>query len=335
MVDINLIGDDQPQFDSEDNENDFQDTYSSDANELTQNSYMRGDTMDNSDYAKVIRRGGSKVGIYALFFIVIALLGVTAYILFWPGQTSKTTQSEIQTLTDIDTQMREDTTAISSNFGASEETPLTTEYISPALKEKILEFHHGINTIRQIINAIPANVNFTMITYSDGKFLFELLASGGNDINGVNAQLQQGLYSADLKLLSQDMRQIKGRQYHQALMNGSINVNETPEGANILRQPQFLSTDALNQQLTLICQQNSLTIKQFDTGIEKPEEEVMILPINIRIFGLKGNIMNLLQQLQSENINISLAKISVIATDVDLNNPNVTLVINMALYRTT
>ena len=62
MVDINLIGDDQDQFE-DDNEKDFNDNYNSDSNDFDQSSYMKGGAMDNQDYTKVIRKGGSKAGV--------------------------------------------------------------------------------------------------------------------------------------------------------------------------------------------------------------------------------------------------------------------------------
>ena len=57
MVDINLIGDNQDQFDENDDKN-FHDDYNSDPGGFDQSSYMRGESMDQQDYTKVIRWGG-------------------------------------------------------------------------------------------------------------------------------------------------------------------------------------------------------------------------------------------------------------------------------------
>ena len=331
MVDINLIGDNQDQFD-EDNDENFQDSYNSDTSGFDQSSYMKGGAMDNQDYTKVIRRGGSKAGVYILFIIVVALLAGTAYILFKsPNKAVKQTQSGFQSLDALTEQEGVDDTAVTTITPQTEATSSPTEYIAPALREKIIQSKLGINTIGQIVNTIPTNVDFTMITYSDGKFLFELLAQGSNDISNVSSLLQQKLYSADIKLLSRDSRNIKGRQYYQALINGSVNTEETSES---VQQPQFLSSQELHQRLTEICQENSLTIKQFDSGVEKDDGDLIVHPIKFRAFGLKGNAINLLQQISNENINVSFSKISLIANDVDLSNPYITLVMNIVLYRT-
>ena len=327
MVDINLIGDNQAQFD-EDNDKKSQDTYNSDSSGFDQSSYMRGGSMDQ-DYTKVIRRGGSKAGVYILFFIVIALLAATAYILFKSPQKKATrTQADFQSFTEPEAKDDSSGTKITP---AGEEASLQTGYIAPGLKEKIVQSQLGINTIGQIVNTIPTNVDFTMITYSDGNFLFELLAQGNNDINNVSSLLQQKLYSADIKLLSRDTRNIKGRQYYQALIKGSVNPEEAP--ANV-QQPRFLTLEEFHQWLINICQESGLTIKQFDRGVEKNEGELIVQPIKFRAFGLKGNAINLLQQISNENINVGFEKISLIANDVDLSNPYIHLVMNIALFRT-
>ncbi len=317
MVDINLIGDNQAQFD-EDNDKDFKDTYNSDSSGLDQSSYMRGGAMDQ-DYTKVIRRGGSKASVYILFFIVIALLAATAYILFKsPQKNAKQTQTG-------------DDTAGTKITPAGEEASLQTGYIAAGLKEKIIQSKLGINTIGQIVNTIPTNVDFTMITYSDGNFLFELLAHGNNDINNVSSLLKKKLYFANIKLLSRDTRTIKGRQYYQALINGSVNPEEAPTD---VQQPRFLTSEEFHRWLITICQESGLTIKQFDRGVEKKEGELIVQPIKFRAFGLKGNAINLLQQILNENINVGFEKISLIANDVDLSNPYIHLVMNIALFRT-
>ena len=327
MVDINLIGDNQAKFD-EDNDKDLQDTYNSDSSGFDQSSYMRGGAMDQ-DYTKVIRRGGSKVGVYILFFIVIALLAATAYILFKsPQKNANQTKTDVESFTEPGAM---NDTAGTKITPAGEETSLTTEYIAPGLKEKIIQSKLGINTIGQIVNTIPTNVDFTMITYSDGNFLFELLAQGKNDINNVSSLLQQKLYSADIKLLSRDIRNIKGRQYYQALINGRVNTEEAPVG---VQQPRFLTSEEFHQRLITICQEAGLTIKQFDAGVEKNEGELIVQPIKFRAFGLKGNAINLLQQISIENINVGFEKISLIVNDTDLSNPYITLVMNITIFRT-
>ncbi|MBC8184252.1 hypothetical protein H8E88_24420 [candidate division KSB1 bacterium] len=326
MVDINLIGDDQDQFE-DDNEKDFNDNYDSDSNDFDQSSYMKGGTMDNQDYTKVIRKGGSKAGVYILFIIVIALLAVVAYILF---KSEKTEEIAQQDFPYTETQLEDDTAGTNIDQPDEFDSSLPSETISPELKEKVIQCQVGINTIEQIVNTIPANVDFTMITYSDGKFLSELLATREGDIDNVNTQLKQRINSATIKILSRDKRNVKGKQYYQALINGSLNQDAMTGTA---RQPMFLSSEEFRQKLTTMCQESNLTVKQFNVAVEKSEGSLIIQPIKFRAFGLKANATSILKQILAENLNISFSKISLIANDIDLSNPYIALVMNIELYR--
>ena len=327
MVDINLIGDDQDQFE-DDNEKDFNDNYNSDSNDFDQSSYMKGGAMDNQDYTKVIRKGGSKAGVYILFIIVIVLLAVVAYILFKPGKPGEITQPDLPLITE--TQYEEDTTGITIDQEDDFDSSLPSETITPELKEKVIESQVGINTIGQIENTIPANVDFTMITYSDGKFLSELLATNEGDIDNVKTQLDQRLNSVTIKVLSRDKRNVKGKQYYQALINGSLN-QDGMSGAT--QQPVFLSSEEFRQKLTMMCQESNLTVKQCDVAAEKREGNLFVQPIKFRAFGLKTDATSILEQILAENLNISFSKISLIANDIDLSNPYIALVMNIELYR--
>jgi len=328
MVDINLIGDDQTQYENEENEKDFQDTYSSDANELTQNTYMRGETIDSSEYAKVIRRGGSKAGVFVLFVVVVGLLAVTAYILFKPTSTKQQSQTESPEATQMPVDEGIDTTSL--NVASQMETGSDLgSNISLALKENIIKSRQGFDVVNQVVNSIPSKISFTMITYNDGNVLFELLADTESEISDIEAVLRQKVYSANIRILSHDLRYIKGKQYYQALLNGKVDVSSV---SGVIQRPQFLTSDELYQRLKVFCEDNGLRIKQFDTGTERNQGDLNVLPITFRAFGIKAGIMNLMQQILAENINVSFVKISLIANEADLQRPYLTLVLNLTLY---
>ncbi|UCE05863.1 MAG: hypothetical protein JSW07_20105, partial [bacterium] len=110
MVDINLIGDDQAQFEGEENEKEFQESYESDLNEPTPSSYLDSGHIADSDYTRMISRGGSKKLVYILAACSIILLAAVAWFIFQPGkgmkitsEPPKTTLSETETTTFEDT----------------------------------------------------------------------------------------------------------------------------------------------------------------------------------------------------------------------------------------
>jgi len=94
MVDINLIGDDQTQFEGEDNEKEFQESYESDLNEPTPSSYMSSGHIDDSDYTRMISRGGSKKLVYILAVCSVILLAVVAWFLIFQQGKGKRTITE-------------------------------------------------------------------------------------------------------------------------------------------------------------------------------------------------------------------------------------------------
>jgi hypothetical protein len=332
MVDINLIGDDQSQFEGEENEKEFQESYESDLNEPAPSSYVGSGHIDDSDYSRVLSRGGSKKIVYILAACSIILLAVVAWFIFQPGKGKKTTyEPPVTTFSEPETTTYEDTSG-ALNF-ETEANVIPTSPLSPALRERIVKSYRGINTVSNILNAIPSNINFTMISYSDGKFLLEFLSAGDADINHVNSQLQQTLYSANVNLLSKDNRNIQSRQFRQALVNGNVDINQSPGELNNPQEPIYLSSADLQNQLASICQQAGLTIKQFDAGLEKADGQFMILPIKFKATGQKSHISAFLQQLINANINISFSKISLIANEADLSDPKITLLLNIGLYR--
>lgn len=332
MVDINLIGDDQTQFEGEESEKEFQESYESDLNEPTPSSFMGSSHIDDADYTRMISRGSSKKLVYILAACSVILLAAVAWFIFQPGKSKKLSYEPPPTaLTEPETTTFEDT---SNAYNPAPETNIIpTATLSPGLRDRVVKSHRGISTVSNILNTIPSNVNFTMISYSDGEFLLEFLTGGDAEINTVSSQIQQTLASADVKLLSKENRTVQNRSFRQALVNGNVNISQGAEISNP-QEPTFYGSNDLKNQVANICQQAGLTLKQFDAGREKSEGEFMILPIIFKATGQKSNVLSFLQQLSSANLNISFAKISLIADETELINPNITLLMNIGLYRT-
>ncbi len=112
-----------------------------------------------------------------------------------------------------------------------------------------------------------------------------------------------------------------------------MNINQGGSELTNPQEPTYLSSTDLQNQISNISRQAGLTIKQFDAGREKAEGGFMILPIIFKARGQKSNILSFLQQLNSANLNISFAKISLIANEAELTDPNITLLLNIGLYR--
>jgi hypothetical protein len=331
MVDINLIGDDQTQFEGEESEKEFQESYEPEPSEPTPSSYLGSSHIDDTDYTRMISRGGSKKLVYILAACSVVLIAAVAWFMFQPGKSKKPVYEPPTTaLTETENSTFEDTSK--NNTYTPETNIIPTSTLSPALREVVVSSHRGISTVSNILGTIPSNVNFTMISYSDGEFLLEFLTGGDAEINNVSSQIQQTLASGDVKLLSKESRTVQNRSFRQALVNGNVNVNQSGDFSNP-QEPTFYSANDLQIQMTNICRQAGLTLKQFEAGREKSGGEFMMLPIMFKATGQKSNVLTFLQQLNSSNLNISFAKISLIADETELINPNITLLMNIELYR--
>lgn len=338
MVDINLIGDDQTQFEPDENEKEFQDAYSPDSGDFSQNNFMRNDSFENTDYTKVIRKSGSKVGVIILFLIVLALLAVTAYILFKPAKTQRISAidnadmgGEVEAVPPEDTSLTPVEENLAPATTATEEQPSSTmtTAIPATVLDRITRSYSGFNAINQLVNSIPPAVNFTMITYSDGKVLFELLSSDEATLSDIDAVLQQRMPSANLQKVSSSSKTIKERRYYQTLVKGEIGSGRAP----VSSLPRFLEPAEMKQLLGRVCEQQGVRLIEMNQGVERIEDNLAVSPVTIRISGLKSNLLQTMKSLLDENVNISFVKISLIANEMELGNPEMKLVLHVSMYR--
>lgn len=332
MVDINLIGDDQPRADEQDNtEQEFRGNYEPESNEPTTSSYMGGGSIDDTDYSRYMNRSGSKKMVYLLGVFSVILLAAVVWFMLQSAKGKKATiQPPITQQPTVEQPVTQPGGVPSTSAPDANIAP--TAAISPSLRDRIVKSRQGLRTVSDIINAIPSNVNFTILSYSDGVFFVEYLASDDAAISSASNQLQQALATAEVKLLSRENRTIQNRNFRQALVNGNVNIQQgAAEFANLV-PPNYISGSELQGHLKNLAQQTGLNIKQLELGREKTEGEFVVLPVLFRAQGSKSGILSFIQQINNANFNISFAKISVIP-GANLSNTNITLVLNIGLYR--
>ncbi len=325
MVDINLIGDDQTQDDGDKGKQDFKNSFESEYNEPTPSTLDGRGGLDEMEFPGMPRqRSSNKKTVYLLVVASVALLALVGYFFMKSGQGKKgpasVTESRIAT----------DTTSFVSG---ADRSMMGAAGLSPVLKDRIVNTQRGINTITQIVNTIPANVNCTMVSYSDGTFLLEVLATGDPDINSLNSQLQRALAPAEVRLLSKDVRTVQRKQLRQALMSGDVKLAQDASSMGVAQPPAYLSSAELQTRLAQICQQAGLTVKQYSAGMEKTEGQFLIAPIQFRGQGPKSSVLAFFQQVLNQNLNVTFSKIVLIGSNVDLTDQNITLVLNINLYR--
>ncbi|MDZ7264710.1 MAG: hypothetical protein ONB16_09010 [candidate division KSB1 bacterium] len=324
MVDINLIGDDQTQDDGDKGKQDFQNSFESEFNEPTPSTFGGRSGLDETEFPGMpSQRSSSKKTVYVLVFASIALLALVGYFFMKSGHGKRSPAS----VTD---RIKADTSRFLSD---ADRGMMPATALSPVLRDRIVNTQRGINTITQIVNTIPANVNCTMVSYSDGAFLLEVLATGDPDITSLNSQLQRALAPAEVRLLSKDVRTVQRKQLRQALMSGDVKLAQDAGSMSISQPPAYLSSTELQTRLSQICQQAGLAVKQYTAGVEKTDGQFLISPIQFRAQGNKNSVLAFFQQVLNQNLNVTFSKIVLVGSNVDLTDQNITLVLNINLYR--
>ena len=332
MVDINLIGDDKTQPAGDESSDNFSNTYSADTGELTSDSHLPDSELDQNIYNRSYTKSSSKKTIFTIvgLLVLAVVLVVGWYLTKSPKDTSQfTDQQPIETDTKVEVPEETITTDIPGEVETTAEPVTPVVEVPLSVQQLINSTQNGVRTVETILASMPQNVNLTAITYSDGKFLAEILGRSANDISNLNAQLQQRFSGGNIRLLSQDQKNIGGYTYQQALVNGAISTG----GFGNVRPPVYLNADEIKNEFMQNCRDIGLTLKQFDIKNEIRSTDFRKIPVIFRAVGSTDNALNFLNSLVNKNLNVNLWKIVFTPLDRNLNDNRVVLILNMEVYR--
>lgn len=320
MVDINLIGDD----DKDQHENDdYSNDYDADTGDYSSESEFSDSDLDHSLYDRSYTQSKSKKTAFIIFgFLAVAAIAVVIFIVMKSSKDKPKITEEIKT----------------ESVEQADKTETPAEQVIPEqpvvniptfIRENINSTRRGIKAVETILATVPQEVNFTMIKYRDGSFLTEFLGRTSNNISEVNNILQQRFPNGNVKVLSRDKRNIEGNSYQQALLNGSISIDDS----GVLSMPNFLSPNEIKNQFTEYCKQFGLSIKKFEVNQEITSNGQKKIPVIFHAVGSKDAQLNFLNKLIEANLNVNLAKIVFIPSDlVNLSGNKINLILNMEIY---
>lgn len=319
MVDINLLGEETPQQKGEENNEDFSNTYSTDAKELTSDTHLSNSDMNDDIYDKSYTHSGSRKVIFIIVSLILiaSILSVGYYFISYKKNKSQLAESPDNKI--------EKTSKPSINTETSE---ISAVEVPLFVKEMISSSQHGVKVIETILTTLPPNINFTVIQYRDGNFLAELLGTSNTNFTDLNNKLQQKVSDGKVKILSQDKRTILGRTYKQTLLNGSI----TTPSIGFVKSPNYADSNSIKSKFSQYCKEIGLKLKQFEIKGETRTPNYKKFPVLFRAIGKKDAALNFLDKLIEENINVNLSKIVFIASERDLKNKNMNLILNMEIY---
>ncbi|MBN1154831.1 hypothetical protein JXB12_07910 [candidate division KSB1 bacterium] len=320
MVDINLLGDDKYQNDSEEESDNFSHTYSTDSKELTSDSHLSDS--DLHSYDRSYTRSSSKKSFFIIALIVSIAIIIIAYLLY---NFSRDNGRKTKQLSD---EIPASDKSATTDVLVPTPVPTIEPDLSPFVRQMVTSTQNGIHTVETILNSIPQTINFTMIQYQDGNFLTEVIGNSSAEISQLNAQLQQ-TGSEQVKLLSQEQKTYQGINYQQALLNGSLS---RPDGA-ILKEPSYLNVNNIKSDFQISCNQSGLNLKQFEVKKETQVSGYTKVPVFFRAVGTKKAAMDFLADLKNKNLNVNLSKIVLIGSEKLKSQDNINLILNMEVYQ--
>jgi len=323
MVDINLLGDDQEQqYDGDEKNDDFSNTYNEDKSELSSEPNYSDLDFDQNLYDKSYAKGGSKKSVFIIggLIIVIAVLASVYYLTSHSNDESQQIESTNTKVADI----QEPLIDISKEVSVTEQPAVE---VPGFIKEMVNSTQHGIRTVETILATIPKDVNFTLIQYRDGNFLTELLGKSNANISDLNNQLQQKLAGGNVKV-TRDKRNIRGVSYQQALLDGNFSTVDV----GLINIPNYMGSDEIKNEFTQFCQQLGLNLKQFDVKSEVRTANLRKIPVIFSAKGNKDSALNFLNKLIEKNINVNLSKIVLVPTAGNFNDKRINLILNMEIY---
>lgn len=334
MVDINLLGeeDDAQQDNNEENSENFsEETYSNNTEELTSDQDYTDSELDDSIYGSYSNNTSKKSVFIAIGVILIISISVTAYFLLGSRGDDPTTTNE-DAVENVAVDQKEPKSESEKETKAQDELithDIPKPEVAPYIKEVVVSNKNGIRTIETILATIPPSANFTMIRYSDGNFLTEILANSTTHFTTINNELKQKLTNASVKILSQDNKNIQGRNYKQALFNIDVELSNF----DYVEEPTYMQRGEIKNTFKQYCNQLGLRLKEFDLKDRVTFAGYNKTPVIFKASGKKDAIINFLNQLIEQNLNINLSKIVFITPTRNLNSKTVDLVLNLEIFQ--
>jgi hypothetical protein len=321
MDDINLIGDDKQQ-ENDFNNDDYSSNYEADSREFSSDSDFPDSDLDHNIYDRSYAKSGSKKTAYIIGGVVIAVSILVIGYLIVNSSKSKTDLN-----TNIDSGITSTPSqAVDTSLAIIPEKPVVG--IPSFAREMIGSTQQGVKTVETILATIPQDINFTMIQYRDGNFLTELLGKSASRITELNNQLQQNMVSGKVNILSRDKKNIQGYSYQQALLNGNVSAS----AGEISGAPNYIDPNSVKNEFSNYCGQYGLNVKQFDVKNEIIAEGYKKTPVLFRAVGNRDSALNLLNKIVESNINVNLSKIVLVASDRNLKDGKVSLILNLEVY---
>lgn len=335
MVNINLNQEDsykETRFKEEDN---FQETLNIESHDFAD---------EHGDYRSDIPefpKSSSNSRIYIVAAVLLIVVVVIVYFMF-PSSSDKISDDEFAELTDpslIENPV-DDPSAANPEAGATDpmqQNPGMTEtappasaaadlsMLSPTERSARISSYLGKLTIDGITNALGGGAAFTLVRFSNNSFLAELVCQSSADLNSIAAAIGANTGSGDLRIVSQESTNMRGRNVVKALLAGSMSIDSAP--GFVSATPG--TTNDLSSWARSTARSSQLSVKSL---AESALNDANLVQVNLQ--GNLSNILGFLNAFEDVAANVLVEKISLINNDMSASSTNsVSLVMVLKQYR--
>lgn len=210
-------------------------------------------------------------------------------------------------------------------------TPSVAEDFSAASNQFVMSSRAAIQTVNDIIGAMPSSLNTTLLSYAGGRLRMEYVAVSPADAKSFTDRLNQDFGAGKLSVVSEKQVATNGQSLEKVLISGPIASRSSagqPGGVDLLSVAQ------IKEWLQSSAKQFGLQVRQFDSQQGRFSEGYQKTPILVRIYGSKESLVRFMNFFANENLNVELTKILLVSPDmVSFSDDNLMLVMNLFLFQ--
>ncbi len=286
------------------------------------------------------RRGSRATGFLVGGFLVVAL----AVILFWklqkkegtvatPGETPPSQQVEARAGGQAG-----ETKPVTEQPGQqaqAEQPARTAASTPPAVPQGVPSYASEAAEITAaavgMLQVLPEDVNFTLLSFTGGRFLIEYVAPTRTAALAFPDMISNSLPVEQTRILTQEQVTADGQSLQKVLLQGSVALGSlaAPE-----KPVQYLDIAGLRRAVARLARSSGLRLRSVETRQGLVDDGFELIPIDFRFSGKKANAASFLGALGQAGLNLRLGKLVLVSTDRrGLSDEEVNLALNANLFR--
>lgn len=182
--------------------------------------------------------------------------------------------------------------------------PVAGDYLTNAYLINQRELS-GFSALRE---AVSGNISYSLITVNNGQFISEILVSTKDEIAQYNINVKNKISGGGIKIVSinetADTKKLKTQIW------GNLDAYKMPKGKTEISLKNYYKSSEVISKIRSIAKKSGFVIKSSVIQNSFEQDNYQKFPVTIRIGGYDGNTVGFIKNLQKENLNFIIQKIS-------------------------